>query len=420
MDSKSNKSDQSNEPEKSSIINSFKSAFDDINKSMREATNEATKTVGSVGKLAQSGVEKSKSKITDLNNVTEEKTQRFLNSLNPFSKSNKSQQEKSQKEKSQSKKMQSEQLNSIPSMKSENMDMDMPNSIEMKDMKEIKSKTKKSLEIPEDILSSVKSESTESGNSTTPQGSESIIDLFKSEKKISALKEQSQKPSQNSSNEKFPFLAKARNMQAPNVSQLTSPSIPMGIKIGAIIVILCILGLNVFTFLAYGTDLISSIIKRGLPATIQGLRDTIVNAADGLIIATNKTSSTLMSATKKLPPSVSSSIPKKTKKDTDTNTEKNEKYDETEPIIKKKEEPDQIAKNMEQKPSKKQIDEESVEMAIPDNHNSSTIQTAKKTGYCYIGTDRGYRSCVKIEDGDQCMSGEIFPTMDKCINPKLR
>ena len=141
-------------------------------------------------------------------------------------------------------------------------------------------------------------------------------------------------------------------MQAPNVSQLTSPSIPMGIKIGAIVVILCILGLNVFTFLAYGTDLISSIIKRGLPATIQGLRDTIVNAADGLITATNKTSSTLMAATKKLPPSVSSSIPKKTKKDTDTNTEKNEKYDGTEPIIKKKEEPDQIAKNMGTKPSK--------------------------------------------------------------------
>ena len=112
MDSKSN------EPEKSSIINSFKSAFDDINKSMREATNEANKTVGSVGKLAQTGVEKSKSKITDLNNVTEEKTQSFLNSLNPFSKSNKSQQDKSQQEKSQSKKMQSEQLNSIPSMKS--------------------------------------------------------------------------------------------------------------------------------------------------------------------------------------------------------------------------------------------------------------------------------------------------------------
>ena len=70
----------------------------------------------------------------------------------------------------------------------------------------------------------------------------------------------------------------------------------MGIKIGGIIIVLAILGLNVFTFLAYGTDLISSIIKRGFPATIQGLRDTIVNAADGLITATNKTSSTLMAA----------------------------------------------------------------------------------------------------------------------------
>lgn len=414
MDSKS--SDQS---EKSSIINSFKSAFDDINKSMREATNEATKTVGSVEKLAQSGIEKSKSKITDLNNITEEKSKSFLNSLNPFSKSNTSQQEKSQSNKSQSKKMQSEKSNSIPSMKSENIGMDMPNAIEMKDMKDIKSKTKKSLEIPESILSSVKSEPTDSSDSTdstTPQGSESIIDLFKSENKLSALKEQSQR----STNEKFPFLAKARNMQAPNISQLASPSIPMGIKIGAIIVVLAILGLNVFTFLAYGTDLISSIIKRGLPSTIQGLRDTIVNAADGLVAATNKTSSTLMAATKKLPPAVSSSLPKKTKKDTDTNTEKNEKYDESEPIIKKQEEPDQIAKNMEQKPSKKQIDEQSVEVARPDNHNSSTIQTAKKTGYCYIGTDRGYRSCVRVEEGDQCMSGEIFPTMDKCVNPKLR
>lgn len=412
MDSKSN------EPEKSSIINSFKSAFDDINKSVREATNEANKTVGSVGKLAQSGIKKSKSKITDLNNITEEKSQSFLNSLNPFSNSNKSESNKPQTIKSQSKKMQSEQLNSIPSMKSENMGMDMPNSIEMKDMKEIKSKTKKSMEIPESILSSVKSEPMESGDSTTPQGSESIIDLFKSEKKMSALKEQSQ--SQKPANEKFPFLAKARNMQAPNISQLASPSVPMGIKIGAIVVVLAILGLNVFTFLAYGTDLISSIIKRGLPSTIQGLRDTIVNAADGLVAATNKTSSTLMAATKKLPPAVSSSIPKKTKKDTDTNTEKNEKYDETEPIIKKEEEPDQIEKNMEQKPSKKQIDEQSVEVARPDNHNTSTIQTAKKTGYCYIGTDRGYRSCVRVEEGDQCMSGEIFPTMDKCVNPKLR
>lgn len=41
-------------------------------------------------------------------------------------------------------------------------------------------------------------------------------------------------------------------------------------------------------------------------------------------------------------------------------------------------------------------------------------------GFCYVGTDRGYRSCIDIEDKDKCMSGEIFPTKDICINPKLR
>tara|TARA_Y100001980_G_C14531910_1_gene307977 strand:+ start:405 stop:1004 length:600 start_codon:yes stop_codon:yes gene_type:complete len=41
-------------------------------------------------------------------------------------------------------------------------------------------------------------------------------------------------------------------------------------------------------------------------------------------------------------------------------------------------------------------------------------------GYCYVGTDRGYRSCIDIEDRDKCMSGEIFPTKAICINPNLR
>lgn len=43
-----------------------------------------------------------------------------------------------------------------------------------------------------------------------------------------------------------------------------------------------------------------------------------------------------------------------------------------------------------------------------------------KAGYCYIGTDRGVRSCVKVGHYDRCMSGEVFPRMDICINPKLR
>ena len=43
-----------------------------------------------------------------------------------------------------------------------------------------------------------------------------------------------------------------------------------------------------------------------------------------------------------------------------------------------------------------------------------------KSGYCYIGEDRGFRSCVKVGQMDQCMSGDIFPTEAICINPNLR
>ena len=43
-----------------------------------------------------------------------------------------------------------------------------------------------------------------------------------------------------------------------------------------------------------------------------------------------------------------------------------------------------------------------------------------KLGYCYVGTDRGYRSCIDVENQDECLSGDIFPTRDICINPNLR
>jgi len=45
---------------------------------------------------------------------------------------------------------------------------------------------------------------------------------------------------------------------------------------------------------------------------------------------------------------------------------------------------------------------------------------AKKSSYCYVGEDRGFRSCVHVSSGDKCMSGDIFPTQAVCINPNLR
>jgi len=60
-------------------------------------------------------------------------------------------------------------------------------------------------------------------------------------------------------------------------------------------------------------------------------------------------------------------------------------------------------------------------MPSPDDATSVTQSGGRsKSGYCYIGEDRGFRSCISVGENDQCMSGDIFPTMDICINPNLR
>jgi uncharacterized membrane protein len=51
---------------------------------------------------------------------------------------------------------------------------------------------------------------------------------------------------------------------------------------------------------------------------------------------------------------------------------------------------------------------------------TSTVNTTGKAGWCYVGEDRGFRTCAQVGVNDKCMSGDIFPTNDLCINPNLR
>jgi hypothetical protein len=60
-----------------------------------------------------------------------------------------------------------------------------------------------------------------------------------------------------------------------------------------------------------------------------------------------------------------------------------------------------------------------------NNYNSddasSSIQSGiQKSGWCYIGEDRGFRTCAEVGQNDMCMSGDIFPSQEICINPNLR
>ena len=57
----------------------------------------------------------------------------------------------------------------------------------------------------------------------------------------------------------------------------------------------------------------------------------------------------------------------------------------------------------------------------PDTAGSRTQSNQPpKSGYCYIGEDRGFRSCIKVNNTTKCMSGQVYATRAQCIDPELR
>jgi len=54
------------------------------------------------------------------------------------------------------------------------------------------------------------------------------------------------------------------------------------------------------------------------------------------------------------------------------------------------------------------------------NEATSSVHSAGKAGWCYVGNDRGFRTCAEVGVNDTCMSGDIFPSHEICMNPNLR
>ena len=57
---------------------------------------------------------------------------------------------------------------------------------------------------------------------------------------------------------------------------------------------------------------------------------------------------------------------------------------------------------------------------VPDDSMSEIQNKKHQSGHCYIGKWKGYRSCVSVNNANDCYSGEIYPTNELCINPKMR
>ena len=209
-----------------------------------------------------------------------------------------------------------------------------------------------------------------------------------------------------------------------------------------IIVVLAFLGFNVFMYLAQTTQLFSSILAgilglinklfgNSVVATVQqttnasatgaqGIVDFTASAATGGINAIQQGAQNIPSASsssssytgstavpgitsgKPSGQSVSTTVPKQDKaQETTLNTALNS------------------ATQSLDNPQNQQnpIDDGSYQA---DDSYSSIQKPTSKAGWCFIGEQQNFRSCVEVGDNDICMSGNIFPTQDICVNPSLR
>ena len=168
-------------------------------------------------------------------------------------------------------------------------------------------------------------------------------------------------------------------------------------KIIAIIIILAFLGFNVFHYLANVTDKTTSFfdyitkdIRKVFNYLIgQPIKDTVVESGEGTKAGINATAQTLTSGVDYVENIVE---PRQHEKDYNSATKQLQKASRS---------------------------RRSVERADEDESNSS-IQEYGNKGHCYVGTDRGFRTCVKVNNMNECLSGDIFPSRDICINPSLR
>jgi hypothetical protein len=63
---------------------------------------------------------------------------------------------------------------------------------------------------------------------------------------------------------------------------------------------------------------------------------------------------------------------------------------------------------------------ETVKKYVDSTMSSGNKERKEPTAYCLVGEDMGLRTCVAVTEADKCMSGDIFTSENKCVNPNLR
>jgi hypothetical protein len=54
-----------------------------------------------------------------------------------------------------------------------------------------------------------------------------------------------------------------------------------------------------------------------------------------------------------------------------------------------------------------------------DDNSIQKPMTSEKTNWCLVGEYQNKRGCVAVAESDVCLSGQIFPSKEMCLNPTL-
>ena len=61
-----------------------------------------------------------------------------------------------------------------------------------------------------------------------------------------------------------------------------------------------------------------------------------------------------------------------------------------------------------------------LETAPEPDESASSVQGGSRSGFCLAGEWKGVRTCVKVSNNKECVSGQLFDSEKKCVNPSLR
>ena len=167
----------------------------------------------------------------------------------------------------------------------------------------------------------------------------------------------------------------------------------------SLIFILALLGLNVFTYLTEGINAFNYFFTKSVNEFPEKTKNVAQNTLSGVNFGTDVLSGMVKNTTNIISDQLNMD-------------HINNKIVRKKPVKKIKKEV--VVQDFKEEKSKRENKD------YKENSEDNKIQENKKSGYCYVGTDRGYRSCIKIGNTDECLSKNIFPTKELCINPNLR